>query len=85
MKKIHTNQVHGHKRPSTASSIRASNTVVAAALCCVLAACGGGGSGNAGNTADNNPSPQGTSTPQATADEKEASAAAPIRPNIPDH
>ena len=67
MKKIHTNQVHGHKRPTTAPSIRASNSVVAAALCCVLAACGGGGGGSAGNTADNNPSPQGTSTPQATA------------------
>jgi len=67
MKKIHTNQVHGHKRPTTAPSSRASNSVVAAALCCVLAACGGGGGGSAGNTADNNPSPQGTSTPQATA------------------
>jgi hypothetical protein len=67
MKKIHTNQVHGHKRPTTAPSIRASNTVVAAALCCVLAACGGGGSGNAGNATDTNATPLSTSTPQATA------------------
>ncbi len=66
MKKIHTNQVHGHKRP-TAPSIRARNTVVAAALCCVLAACGGGGSGNAGNATDANATPMSTSTPQATA------------------
>jgi hypothetical protein len=67
MKKIHTNQVHGHKRPAAAQSNRANMTAVAVALCCMLAACGGGGGGSAGNTVDNNPSPQGTSTPQATA------------------
>ena len=67
MKKIHTNQVHGHKRPTTAPSNRASNTVVAAALCSVLAACGGGGGGSAGNTTDTNATPLSTSTPQATA------------------
>ena len=67
MKKIHTNQVHGRKRPTKAQSNRTNMTAIAAALCCVLAACGGGGSGSAGNTADNNPSPQGTRTPQATA------------------